>query len=1536
MKELLANLSERGIELWTDGEQIHYRGPREALTAQLLAQIKERRAELLEALRGGAVTRSYPLSHPQRALWYIQQSAPDSFAYNTAIAVRLRFPVDAAALRASLQAQLVRHPCLRTTFASPSSEGGLEPAQRVHAYRALAFEPVDASGLSDADLQARVRAAHERPFNLEAGPLHRASLFTRGQRDHVLLVSIHHIVCDGWSMWLLMDELWRDYAERTAVMGELAAAPAPSEALRAKLELPADASASASHAAGAAELERFVERALPGALMPLGEWGDGEVAKEALRARWKVLPKYERLFDALLGILESGRSVAMGPGGAVRRTPAGDELSPAQAGQRKDDLKRAHPELSAYVDLTWACLSSLADALTGKKSAMEVLFPDGSMDLVEKTYRGNRIADLFNDQVAAFVRSYVEERLRDPAVEVRILEVGAGTGGTSAAVLEALQGLGTSGRVKYVYTDVGAAFARYGERTFGEKFPFAEFKTLDLEQGPEGQGFEPASVDLVLGSHVLHATRQMHRTLRHLKTLLRKNGLLVLNELTRAQSFLTVTFGLMDGWWLFEDEALRLKGSPLLGCEQWRSVLAANGFLDGSTHRLSSGGAGPESPQTLIAAQSDGVRPARDGERAARPGESYESFVRWQRQGLEGPEGERHWAYWQRHLAGELPALDLPLDHPRPELQTYRGRWVPFRIDEALASSLRQCARERGVTLYSLLLAGYQLLLHLCSGQDDFVIGCPTAGREQRSYDRVVGHFVNTLPVRADLSGDPPVEQLIARTSEALLGALEHQSFPFPVMVERLKPKRDAGRAPVFQTLFVFQEPPSDLALADVVTDFYSGAARATIHGLDLESFPISQQEGQFNLSVEMTGAASSLKGVLKYNERLFDAPSMERMSRHYLALLQRMVQSPKRPIGELPLVSDAELQAMVRGFSATARDWPLTPVHALVEEQAQKTPDAPAVVFEGRSLSYAELSRQANQLARALVARGVAPEEPVGLSVERSDRAVVAILGILKSGAAYVPLDPSYPPERLAFMMDDAAIRVLVASDGAAGRLPTSPKETLLFERDWPAIARESGEALEPRARTEGLAYILYTSGSTGRPKGVAMPHGPLCNLVRWQREESRAGQGARTLQLTTLNFDVSFQEIFATLAAGGTLVVAAEPLRQDPEALLRLMRAESVERIFVPFVVLKLLADAAEDRPELLPASLKEIVTAGEQLRITPSIAGLLTRLSGCRLVNQYGPTEAHVVTSHTLEGSPEGWPYLPPIGKPIANTRILIVDDRLRLVPQGVRGELLIGGACVARGYYRQEELTEKRFIADPLGSGEKVYRTGDWARTLSDGSIEFLGRMDGQVKIHGFRIELAEVEKHLLAHPAVAEAAVICDEDAAGLKRLCAYYVRKGEVSAANLKSHLVQRLPAFMVPAAFAELSAIPLLPNKKVDRRALPRAQALATASAGRVAPRDEVEAKLVDVCREVLKLDGLGVEDNLFDLGVNSLTTLSIQRRIDQAYPGKVAVPDLLRFPTVAALAAAIRERGTAAAKAPSQKAEQYQRFLEALGAGR
>jgi amino acid adenylation domain-containing protein len=582
--------------------------------------------------------------------------------------------------------------------------------------------------------------------------------------------------------------------------------------------------------------------------------------------------------------------------------------------------------------------------------------------------------------------------------------------------------------------------------------------------------------------------------------------------------------------------------------------------------------------------------------------------------------------------------------------------------------------------------------------------------------------------------------------------------------------------------------------------------------------------------------------------------------------------------------------------------------VHELFEAQADRTPDAVALRHAGGSLTYGELEARANRLARHLRGLGVGPDARVGLCLERGPELMVGVLGILKAGGAYVPLDPAYPGERLAYMLEDSAARVLLTQASLAERLPAVGATVVRLDADAAEIGREGAERLGVPAGPHNLAYVIYTSGSTGRPKGVAMPHRPLVNLLAWQEGSGRAPAGAVTLQFTSISFDVSFQEIFATWCAGGTLVLTSEEVRMDPPRLARLLDAEGIERLFLPFVALQHLAEAAVELG-IAPTSLREVITAGEQLRITEPIRRWFARMPGCVLVNQYGPSETHVVSARVLEGEPAGWPLLPSIGAPVANTRLYVLDPHLEPAPIGVPGELLLGGDAVARGYLERPGLTAERFVPDPFGApGGRLYRTGDRARWLPGGEVEYLGRTDEQVKIRGFRIEPGEVEAVLSDHLEVREAVVVAREDAPGDRRLVAYVVaaESAAVTPAELRAHLKGRLPEYMVPSAVVVLESLPLTPSGKVARRALP-APEYAVAETGHVAPRTPVEEVLAEIWAEVLRLERVGVHDNFFDLGGHSLLIMHLLARIQATFDLEISIRTVFSMPTLEAMAGEI-----------------------------
>jgi amino acid adenylation domain-containing protein len=880
----------------------------------------------------------------------------------------------------------------------------------------------------------------------------------------------------------------------------------------------------------------------------------------------------------------------------------------------------------------------------------------------------------------------------------------------------------------------------------------------------------------------------------------------------------------------------------------------------------------------------------------------YADYALWQRQWLQGEMLDAQLAYWKRQLDGVPTVLELPTDRPRPALQTYHGARQSFMLPSSLSEALNALSRREGATLFMTLLAAFQALLHRYTGQDDIVVGSPTAGRTRNETEGLIGFFVNTLVLRTDFSGNPTFRELLAQVREVALEAYAHQDVPLEKLVEELRLERDMSRNPLFQALFALQNVPRQPFEAE---------------GLTMSPIEVDSATAKFDLSLSMSEQGGALKGVLEYNTDLFDTSTIRRLLSHFQTLLEGIVAAPDRAISQLPLLTAAECHHLLVACNQTRTDYPAEAcLHEVFEAQVARTPDAVAVVYEAQQLTYRELNDRANHLARQLRHLGVGPEVPVGVCVARSPEMLVGLLGILKAGGAYVPLDPTYPQERLAFMVEDTQAPVLLTQTRFVPHLPEHKARIVCLDTAWETIidaAQADAENLVSGATAENLAYVMYTSGSTGRPKAVAMSHRSLTNLLSWQLQNLTVPRGAKTLQFTSLSFDVSFQEIFSTWCSGGALVLVSEELRRDVGGLLHLLTDEAVERVFLPFVALHQLAQIAEgDGPT--PAKLREMITAGEQLQITQPIANLFRKLQGCTLCNQYGPSESHVVTAFTLKGLPTAWPTLPPIGHPIANTQIYLLDRDLQPVPVGIPGELYIGGAGLARGYLNHPDLTAERFIPTPFGDqlGSRLYKTGDLARYRPDGTIEFLGRLDHQVKIRGIRIELGEIEAVLGQHPAVREAVVVAQGDHLEDKRLVAYVVPAlgGSPSSAELLRFLRAKLPEYMVPSAYVVLDTLPLTPNGKVDRRRLPAPDRVRPIPEGTfVPPRNAVEQVLAGIWAEILQLEQVGVHDNFFELGGHSLLATQVIARLRHAFQVDLPLRLLFEHPSIEALAVTIEE---------------------------
>ncbi|HEX2091731.1 MAG TPA: amino acid adenylation domain-containing protein, partial [Longimicrobiaceae bacterium] len=864
----------------------------------------------------------------------------------------------------------------------------------------------------------------------------------------------------------------------------------------------------------------------------------------------------------------------------------------------------------------------------------------------------------------------------------------------------------------------------------------------------------------------------------------------------------------------------------------------------------------------------------------------YVDYALWQRSWLAGETLERQLAYWRERLAGAPAVLEMPTDRPRPAVRSGRGLTLRFPLPEATIAAVRSLGRREGATLFMALAAAWQLLLGRWAGQDDLVVGTPVAGRTHRELEELVGFFVNTLPLRGDLSGDPDFRALLARVREVTLGAHAHQDVPFERLVEELRVERSPGRNPLFQAMLVLQNTPAD---------------ELHLPGATLERFEVETGTAKFDLLLEATERGGGLECALEYSTELFDPSTAERIAAQLGVLLARAIEEPGRPVHEIDILPPAERTQVLEGWNATRGPYPERAcVHHLFAEQAARTPEAVAVAYDGGALSYAELDARANRLARRLRGMGVGPDVRVGLCLERGPQMMVGVLGILKAGGAYVPLDPAYPTERLAFMLLDSGARVLLTQAELLGRLPEFGGEVVL--------AGGGGEdAGDPRVPVDpdNLAYVIYTSGSTGRPKGVAMTHRPLVNLLDWQGRDWRGPRAAATLQFATISFDASFHEVFSAWGAGGRVVLIPEELRYDPAKLLETTERQGVERLFMPAVALQHLAEAGDARG-LAPSRLREVQTAGEQLRVTEPLRRWLRAL-GAPLHNHYGPSETHVVTTHALEGDPAAWPPLPPIGRPIANTACYVLDGALLPAPVGVAGELYVGGVSLARGYLDRPDATAEKFVPDPYRgeAGARMYRTGDRVRWLADGTLEFLGRADTQVKIRGFRIEPGEVEVALEAHPGVREAVVVAREDAPGEKRLVAYVVPEdgAEVGAAELREGLKERLPEYMVPSVVVPLEALPLTSSGKVDRLSLPAPQRADEAERF-VAPRTPTEEILAGIWAAVLKTERVGARDDFFALGGHSLVGTQVVARVREAFRVELPLRALFEAPTVEGLA--------------------------------
>jgi amino acid adenylation domain-containing protein len=879
----------------------------------------------------------------------------------------------------------------------------------------------------------------------------------------------------------------------------------------------------------------------------------------------------------------------------------------------------------------------------------------------------------------------------------------------------------------------------------------------------------------------------------------------------------------------------------------------------------------------------------------------YWDFAQWQNERLRGEALETDLEFWKKQLDGAPPISEFPTDRPRPNIQTFRGATHSIILPKNLCDSVKSLSRREDVTLFMTLLAAFKILMYRYSGSDDIVVGIPVAGRDRLETEPLIGVFINTLALRTHLTGNPTFRELLGCVRRASIDGYSHQELPFEQLIEKLQIVRDLGRSPLFQTLFDFRNIPKQTR---------------EIRGLEINSFEFDSGIALVDLSLGIILQGDVISCKFTYNTDLFEASTIERISEHYHTLLAGIVANPEQKLLELPLLTEAERHMLLVEWNNTSTDYPGDKcVHELFEEQVERTPDSTAVVFEDQQLTYRELNSRANHLAHYLIKQGVGPEVLVGLCVERSLEMIIGVLGILKAGGAYVPLDPSCPRERLRLMLEDTDIAVLLTQKRLCAGLPLLKAKLVCLDSDWNEIARESVSNLTNTASLNNAVYVIYTSGSTGKPKGVVIQHGSLANFTGAAISQYGIGPSDRILQFASINFDASAEEIYPCLACGATLMLRTDEMLSSVIDFLKKCEEWELTVLSLPTAYWNELTRALDTDNLRIPRLIRLVIIGGEKAspeRLTQWHQHVGTRL---RLLNTYGPTEATVVTTLcdlTYLDSGDKPAKAVPIGRPMPNVQIYILDPSLQPVPIRTSGELHIGGKGLARGYLKRPELTAEKFIPDPFSEepGARLYRTGDLARYLPDGTIEFMGRTDSQVKVRGYRIELGEIETVLRQYPAIRDSAIIVREDQPGNKQLVAYVVPNENSAVRNhdLRNFLKQQLPDYMVPSAFVVLDSLPLTPSGKVDRRALPAPDSARPGEEDSyVAPRTPIEEVLAGIWCEVLEINQVGVHDNFFELGGHSLLATQVISRMRNAFEVQIPLRSLFEHSTIAGLAVEI-----------------------------
>ena len=1555
---------------------------------------------------------AFPLSYNQRSMWFMNRLAPDSAAYTVAFAARIRSRVDVEAMKRALGRLIERHPALRTTFLSRDEE----PAQRVSAQIEVPFETVQVEGLDEAGLYALALEAHRAPLDLERGPVLRARLFTRAPADHVFLLDVHHIAADGWSIGLLLRDFQAFYRAETA--GETPDLPALShsyldyvrwqaallagpqgeslrrywmEALSGEippLDLPVDHPHPPIQSLRGASLEFELDGALSEKLQAfclaegvtpymlllsayislLHAWSGQEEIVVGTPAAGRGRPEFENVVGNFInmlpirarcaesltfrGLLQQVRALALGAleyqdypfSRLVEDLPRQRLPGRSPVFQVTFDFQR----LERYGDIAPLFLPASGErAVEFAGLALEPYpFPqqEGQFELGLQVVEGkDRLygvikynSDLFEEETisrlgAGFIKLleatvvHPDEKLTNLSIQVQNLDLEHFL--THLRKLDVRlwveQGrLRASAPAGQLTPDLRAEIGRRKEEIIAYLEASAAGGALPLPplQPVSRQGALPLSFSQQRLWFLYHL--EPHNTAYNIPAAIRLQGRLDIAalersfaEIVRRHEVLRTSFCMEGGQpgqvvsppvplplrqvdlsavpaSLREERAFEVLREEFqrpfdLSCDVLiRPLLvrlsAEEYIVSVVTHHIASDawslGVMTRELGELYAAFSTG-RPSPYPELAVQ----YADYAAWQRLPQQARRLEAQLGYWKEKLSGPLPVIDLPADRPRPPFQTFRGARERFNMPPDLLASLKAFSNREGVSLFMTLMAAFKVLLHRFTGQDDILVGSPVAGRTLVELEPLIGFFTNNLVLRTDLSGEPTFRELLRRVRATTLEAYANQEVPFQKLVDALQPERDMSRMPFFQILFSMQNVPLE---------------ETEMEGICWSPVEVDAGVARFDLTLEVWELPSEgMRFYAEYSTDLFESATIHRLMAHYLRILAQVVEQPEAPITDLDLMPAAERDLVLEAWNATGTTWPPgETLQELFAAQVARTPQATALVYEGKALTYAELDRRAGLLAGYLQSMGFGTENLAAVFMERSAGLLVALLGVLKAGGAYLPLDPSFPRDRLEFMLQDSGARVLVTQERLRESLPPFAGSLVVLDAEWETIAAAPPLAASRPGQAEDLAYVIYTSGSTGRPKGVQVLQRGLVNFLRsMQREPGILPQDV-LLSVTTPSFDISGLEFYLPLISGARVVIAPKEALSDGQKLMRLIESAGTTLMQATPATWRLLLNAGwQGNPRL------KVLCGGEAL--TPELAAqLFTRCAS--LWNLYGPTETTIWSTLSRVGGPQE-PIT--IGTPIANTQVYILDPQLRPVPVGVPGELLIGGDGLARGYLNRPELTAEKFIAHPFRPGERLYRTGDLARFRPDGCLEYLGRLDHQVKVRGFRIELGEIEACLEALPEVRQGVVVVREDAPGDQRLVAYVIPEGQAPPlpGELRAALRETLPEYMLPSAFVFLKEFPLTPNGKVDRRRLPAPEGqrpeLETTY---VPPRSPVERRLAEIWQEILNLKQVGVNDTFFDLGGHSILLVQAHHRICQAFETDLTVAQMFQYPTIASIA--------------------------------